>query len=632
MEPETNILEMQKKDSLQSEDTEKMEKLESDKNSVDIQSASSHNQIPRSPEKDDKFEKFERIDETSREDKNDKENEKEENKKENEDKNSNKDEKNEQNEQNQKNEENEKEIQKIEEPEKIEKIEKKEETEEIEKIEKNEKTEKLEKPFEEEKLIISSKNSSSDKKPTLFDQLPESALTIFKASAESKKLSLESESKAKQNPKKKLISPEDCEILDRKKRRFAIVKQWDNERSHILNKQIALVDKLLIKIDQRIRFSSNSLLNITQFFKERILQETEYAKFSNKMLRFSHVFEAKNSVKTTSKIVIKEEISSGMEKFLCEIDESHALKAKNILDFATFMEKTLINEKLKAEQENYDKEVAAKKKSIDNLKKILSEFNLQTAQKAKNYSKLFSEMVNDEDFEINEKKDLYLQELGFVMTARKQSKSLKDLLVEVLKFIQDFIRLEKRKQETVKKVFEEYMNKCIWAHGPEIFSEIVEKIQMIQEKDIEEINAIHTFFTKDDASLFEEEIISYEKFEKFLVEKYKDLELCDESSLLKTKFKAFAKIGQFYENSWILFTFDKNFAIAKCNNEEEICYDSGSLCWKIEGLGVYQKDANVIEVTQNISGLIFNSKKTVAVKIEDEGVLKEIVKHLNKKP
>lgn len=618
MEPdksEPNLLELQKKDSHHSEGTEKMEKIESDKNSVDIQSTSSKHET-----RDEKFEKMdnlslEKIEKLMNYDKLDKL-----------EKSEPINEKSDKREYNEIIEKKEKQFEPIEEEISLEQI--KNSVEIQENIAIKEKT-------EESKLEDNKENKPNQKTFNILE-MPEKTVNIFKASAEKKKMELEIEKKPKQNPKKKLISAEEIDVLNQKKARFSIVKQWDNERSKSLNQQINFVDKLLIRLDQKIRNSNVSWMNVIQFFKERIAQEKEYINFSSKLLKLmkpQNIIDSKNPAKKTS-VILKEsegKYNFGFGTFLGQIDEAHYQKAKNLKEFCTFLEKNLINEKLKIELENYDEKINCQKKSIENLKKNLGELNLLTAQKAKSYSKLYSEMINDEDFEVNEKKDLFLQELAFVSSAQKQRKGIKDLLIEVLKFIQIFIQLEKKKQNTLKKVFEEYLSKYISAHGPDAFVDLEKKLELVDEKDIDEIHSIQSFLTKDDAALFNKEFDSLEKFQIFLENEYKGVELSDEYSLIKTKFIALTKSAHNYEISWILFTIDRNLNIIKKDETEEINIDNNVFSMRVDNIQVYQKDPQIIELTQNISGFIFNTKKTLVIKTDEVNVLSEIIQMLNKK-
>ena len=608
MDPEP-IPEIQKRDSHHSDDdTEHIEKIESDKNSVDIQSSSSNNlQNPKSP--DNKDEKFEQMDGAEKQEKPEKD-------------------------------------EKMDKNENIEKMDKTEKVETIENIEKEEThdviEEKKEKDIIEEKPVLNENKEKTEKKPLeeenkkpdILGKMTEKTANLFKASADKKKLEMEIEQKElkkKQKSKKKLISQEDLEILERKKQRFSVVKHWDNERSKALNHQISLVDKLLIRLDQKIRLSNASWNNIIQFFKERIIQESEYVKYSNKMMKLT---KTSNGMDPKKKIINDKKevnvINSSLERFLGEIDDAHDNKAKKLNEFCNYLEKNLI-EKLKVEIDNYDKEINAKKRLFENMKKNLSDLNMQTAQKAKIYSKLYFEMINDDEFEINEKKDLFLHELNFVTTARNQSKGIKDLLLEVVKFITTFINLEKKKQEMLKKLFEDYLNRCILAHGSEIYYEVLQKIVLIDENDIDEINSLHSFVTKEDLLFFKHDFDSQENLQKFLEFDFKVNELSNDQTLIKGKFNGFVKSGQVYENSWILFTYDKNLIIIKNINPNEISFENSFLCLRMDGLLVYEKDQKIIELTQNISGLIFNSKKTLMVKVDEDGILSEILKHLNKK-
>lgn len=617
-----NNLELKKKDSHHSEETEKIEKVESDKNSVDIQSASSK------PEN--KEEKNENIEKSEKSEKIDKSpSEKKQESCENLEKNEEKQEKNLEEEpkvqeksiENQRNEE-------------------KSAEEEVKNSENALKTTENgainEKSSEETKEIFPNPTEISSKPEKIIEKMPENTTNIFKAIANVKKSELSSEeaAKTKKNKKKKLLSEEETQVLNQKKARFCVIKHWDNERSKALNQQITLVDKLLIKLDQKIRSSTASWLNIMQFFKEKAAFEKEYLKSFNKLPKGANKTEQKSasSRKKSQNIAENEEVF-GIEKFLEEIDNANANKAKNLNNFCVFIENGLIEKKIKGQLEIFEKEIATNKKNIENLKKNLCEMNLLTAQKAKNYSKLYSEMINDEDFENNAKKDLFLHELSFVTTARKQSRTIKDLLIEVMKFIQIFIKFEKDKQKTLKEVFEEFLNQYIFAHGPDVFVEFLQKIKLIEESDLQKIYSLQSFLVNnEDLAVFCKEFASHEEFLNFLQNEYKIIELPEEHCLLKAKFKASVKTHQTYDPTWVLFTVDKNLIFAKKDeNYEEISFDNSNICVKIDqGITVYQKDL-VLEITQNISGLIFNTKKITAIRCEDEKNVGEIVALLNKK-
>lgn len=643
MENEGN-LELQKKDSHHSQDTEKIEKMESDN-----QSAGS--------KKEEKFEKIEKIDNEANPpenlpEKQSNNNEIQENQNNNDPEAVKIESKPKENdheevaksvpqknvEEEQKNEipkEKEKELQNIEE--KVDEIEKKkvDESEEkkIAEIEDKKTDEKEEKKIDSELKDANKQEDLTDEANNkILEKMPIAAMNLFVSSAEKKKNELEHPpEKPKKKPKKKLLSEEENEILQRKKARFSIVRNWDNERSKALNLQISLVDKLLVRLDQKIRISNSSWLSFIQFFKERMQQESEYMKSLAKANKI-----AKSEPKKPLKEGLEDpngktqDFTISMEAFMVDIDMGHLMKSKKVEEFVTFIDKNLINEKIKVEFDNQEKEIAKNKKQIENLKKNLSETNMQTTQKAKLYSKMYSEMINDEDYEISEKKDLFIQELSFVTTARKQSRSIQELLIEVLKLIQTFIGLEKKKIEVFKNVLEQYFTKYTQVHGPEVFSDLQKKIPLIDCKEIDQNCSIQYFVNKEDLIIFKKEFESHESFQNFLQNEYKIIELPEENSLINGKFKVFVKSQQTYENSWVIFTGDKNLAIFKVDTEE-LVFDIHHICLKANAFQVYQKDTKILELTQTIPGLIFNTKKTLTIKSEEEKEINEILKMLNKK-
>jgi len=621
MEPDQKLPELQHTPSHHSEDTEKIEKLESDKNSADIQSSS--NKSPKNPEMID--EKEEKIDGN---------------------------------------------FEKNEKPSLTEKIDKfepgekfenpvemppsnnhhliKSENPEEEKFENLIKEPEKIKPEEEKQLEIHEEKPkfSSNQEPknlNILALMSEKTGDLFKKAAEKKKHELEIEQKAKKDSKpskQRILSVEEQETVSLKKGRFLVVKRWDNERSQVLNHAIALVDKLLIRLDQKIRLSNGTWQNVIQFLKERIMQETEYVKYANKLsklMKGTGVVEGKAEnpkVKNANLIKRKSEvILTGLDRVMGEIDDGHLKKAKNLTEYCLYLEKTLLNEILKGEIESYDKEINANKKNIEGFKKSLSELNVQTAHKAKGYAKLYSETINDEDFEINEKKDLFLMEMNFVSTAKKQSQGIKDLLSEGLKFIQTFIKLEKKKEESLKKLFEDYLKKTIQAHGPEVFEDVIKSLDSIQDKDIENLHDLSSFMALEDLKIFKKDFEKLETFQKFLEGEYNGVELSEEFQLLNGKFKAFVKIGQVYESAWMFFTRDRNLIIWKCDSIGEIFENEAMYCMKIEGLGVYikEKETNILEIVQNVSGLIFNTKKTIVIKTDENDTLTKIIENLHKR-
>ena len=196
--------------------------------------------------------------------------------------------------------------------------------------------------------------------------------------------------KAEKQTKKRLLSTDEQKTLSNKKERFPVVRRWDNERSQILNQAISLVDKLLIRLDQKIRISTIQWQNIIVFLKERIALETDYVKTMSKMGKLMKSLDKDGKGKKLSENTKakKEEILTGLEMFMVEMDDAHLKKAKNLTDYCISIEKDLIKTLLQKEMEDYEKEILSSKKNIETLRKSLSELNFQTAQKAKIYSKL----------------------------------------------------------------------------------------------------------------------------------------------------------------------------------------------------------------------------------------------------
>ena len=625
MEPENKLPEIQKILSHHSEDTEQIEKLESDKNSVDIQSSSS--KPPKTPEI--KEEKEEKIDISEKKDFSSPE----------------------------KMEKIDNEEQKVENIEKYEKkVEKPENNAEILKNEhKKEKTPKnngkiadnekvyfVEEDKKEEKNEVIKEETpkeSSLKNHNLIAQFPAATADLFKKNAEKKKLELEIEQKqqkAEKQTKKRLLSTDEQKTLSNKKERFPVVRRWDNERSQILNQAISLVDKLLIRLDQKIRISTIQWQNIIVFLKERIALETDYVKTMSKMGKLMKSLDKDGKGKKSSedKKAKKEEILTGLEMFMVEMDDAHLKKAKNLTDYCISIEKDLIKTLLQKEMEDYEKEILSSKKNIETLRKSLSELNFQTAQKAKIYSKLYNETINDVDFEVNEKKDLFLMEMSFVSIAKKQSQSIKELLIEVLKFIEGFIQLEKKKQKSLQKLFEEYLKKSIQAHGNDVFDVLITKLDLVKDQDIEELHNLQSFVAQEELRIFKREFETLENLKKFLQDEYKGVELSDESSLLISEFQAFVKIGHNYEPFKLFFTKDRNLILWRRDSiTGEVSEMEAMTCMKVEGLGVYtkEKDNNIVEIVQNVPGLIFSTKKIIMVKTEENEVLKRIIENLHKK-
>ena len=629
MEPENKLPEIQKILSHHSEDTEQIEKLESDKNSVDIQSSSS--KPPKTPpemkeEKEEKIDRSEKKDFSSPEKMEKVDNEE------------------------QKVENIEKDEIKLEKPENNAEILKNEEKKEIiektpknkEKIANDEKVFLVEEDKKEEKKEVireETPKASSEKNPNLLAQFPAATADLFKKNAEKKKLELEIEQKqqkAEKQTKKRLLSTDEQKTLSNKKERFPVVRRWDNERSQILNQAISLVDKLLIRLDQKIRISTIQWQNIIVFLKERIALETDYVKTMSKMGKLMKSLDKDGKGKKSSedKKAKKEEILTGLEMFMVEMDDAHLKKAKNLTDYCMSIEKDLIKDLLQKEMEDYEKEIITNKKNIETLRKCLSELNFQTAQKAKNYSKLYTETINDVDFEVNEKKDLFLMEMTFVAIAKKQSQSIKELLIEVLKFIEGFIRLEKKKQKNLQKLFEDYLKKSIQAHGNDVFGDLIAKLDLVKDQDIEELNNLQSFIAQEDLRIFKREFETLENLKKFLEDEYKGVELSDEYSLLTSKFQAFVKIGHNYEPFNLFFTKDRNLILwRRDSGTGEVSEMEAMACMKVEGLGVYtkEKENNIVEIVQNVPGLIFSSKKTIMVKTEENEVWKRIIESLHKK-
>ena len=411
-------------------------------------------------------------------------------------------------------------------------------------------------------------------------------------------------------------------ILERKQASFENLKKWDNHRSHYLHNHGKFVDILLSRLDQKIEFSNTFMHKITKFFKEKAIQESEYAAFIHSRLpKFSKLFNDN----------INE--NSSLFKGFSEIDEINIKKTQQLEIFVAYIEKTIIKEILYTENSEFNKKISLYKARIQDIKKTLSRINVETAEKSTKYSKVFYEMSEPQLSSKNQKntKDLLNLELGFLKIAEEQSQLHRDLGVEAVNLWKELMKLEINRFHTIQKVMLNYL-----IQSENLKGQAKHEFQSLDPvNEVDAMYSINGLFTKDDLFIVEKYKdknsgeINMEDCFKYLqnieIEKLKEDHLILKEILLERDYSNNLKE---FKPCLIIFTIDNNLLIFDEPKSED--YNPANFCLKMDGIQVLQRDEEkMAEITAKVTGFLFDSKNRFVFKFENNDKVEEFVNYFN---
>lgn len=469
---------------------------------------------------------------------------------------------------------------------------------------------------------------SEEARPEVLNAMPTNVQALFKAQAQSK-------FGAQEPSNKEVLKDPNVQnaFLQRKQDSFNQLKKWDDKRTLFVNTHRNLLESILLKLDKKIRISSQSLTGVVQFFKDRILQENEYIKFlSTKLNKLSGLFRDNEQQNTNI------ELYPGLTKAFCELDDFHVKKAKNLTDFVKFLETNVMKDVLVKDSNEFEKKVSQFKERIIALKKNLSSLNVEAIQKSSKYSKLYQEMLQDQTGKFkSEKKDLYMYEMAFVKAALEQNSGSKKLAKEVLDLWQECLKSEVSRIDSVRRSFQLYLAKINEVFGKstlvDIPLKILEILDPIKEAENqfmitkilsqEELNFIKKTIDKNDIT-FKELKVFFEEFE------IKDM---PQKPLVKKEISVLRDVGGITKNfkeCLFIVTIDNNLLILDNPEKEEV--NESTHCLNIDSLTLTaKKDATLYDLVEKVPGFLFDSTNKFLIKVPNEDKLDELMHYLNLK-
>lgn len=443
--------------------------------------------------------------------------------------------------------------------------------------------------------------SKNEKEVGLLTILPKGVVELIKKSVEEKK----EKPIVKKKIDKLAFTEEDLQNIEKKKTRFQEIRAWDDNRGTILNSLICFTDTLFLNLDDRIRVSEKYQNLVIQFFKEKIKIELDFSKM--KCSSF------KNSIKEA-----KLSYYTDFEEILKNLDECQEQKNNKIAEFCKNIQKTILNEILKSEKEGFDRDVSQLKKQIFNNKKKLNESNLKTSEQANIFFKAFKEMIH-EKMEYNAKNDFFLQEVEFLNTTFSQMEDIRNLVIEMVKFILDFIELEKRRLESYKKSFDFFLKEYELVHGLSCYEEMKEAIGNLHFIGLEKNNSIETYFMHESLiSIFGKDFDNLKDFYDFLQKDFSFSKIPENNPIItyKKEIKLKKTTDRNYEDVDALITLDKNLVFFKKFNENEKQIPEKT--FNVTKVKITQFNENILEVNEKIQGFLFNKVQNYRMQLETQ--------------
>lgn len=409
-------------------------------------------------------------------------------------------------------------------------------------------------------------------------------------------------------------------ILERKHASFENLKKWDNQRSHLLHLHGKFVDILLSRLDQKLEFSNNFMYKIVRFFKEKVIQESEYAAFnSTRIPNFTKLFNENITER------------AGLFKSFSEIDEMNQKKTQQIETYVDYIEKIILKEILKKENSEFKISVSFFKDHLFEIKKNLSRINVETAEKSSKYSKAFHEMLEPPSASKPKRnlKDLFNLELNFLKIAEEQSNMQKQLGCEAVAFWKELIKIEINRIHTIQKVMLNYL-----VHSENMKSSAKNKFQSLNpQSEIENIYSVNGLFIK-------EEILAVEKFKEnqnitledcfdylqtIEIQKFKEDHLILKEILLERDHGSHSKE---FHSCRIIFTIDNNLLIFDETTLQE--YNPANFCLRIDGIKLLpRQEDKMVEISAKVTGFLFDSRNKFVFLFENNDKVEEFVNYFN---
>lgn len=473
-----------------------------------------------------------------------------------------------------------------------------------------------------------SESIPDEKKPNVLGNMPENVQHLFKSQVE-KKFKTNEEPSNQEMLKDPNIQNA---FIHRKQDSFNQLKKWDDKRSLFLNTHRNLIEAILLKLDKRIKISQVSIMGIIQFFKDRVIQESEYMKFMNtKVTKLNVLFRDTDNNANLEQY-------PGLTKVFCEFDDLHIKKAKSLTELIKYLETSLIKEILMKDSSEYEKKINSYKDKIISLKKTLSTLNVEAIQKSSKYSKLFQEMIQDTTNKFkSEKKDLYMYEMAFVKAALEQNIGSKKLAKETLELWQECLKIECFRIENIKKCLQLYLTKYTEIYGksagvdiPYKFLEILDPV-----KEGEGQFMISKLLTQDELNFIKRTIDKTDVGFKELRIFFEDFEIKDmpQKPLVKKEITVLRDVGGLTKNfkeCLFIITIDNNLLILDNPKEEEV--NESTFCLNIDSLTlIRRKDPMLYDLIEKVPGFLFDSSKKFLIKVQNEDKLDELMHYLNLK-
>ena len=403
-------------------------------------------------------------------------------------------------------------------------------------------------------------------------------------------------------------------IIERKQASFEMLKKWDNHRSHLLHIHAKFVENLINRLDLKIEFSNNFMHKIVKFFKEKVIQESEYAVFiQNRLPRFSQLFN-----ETSIEI-------PGIYKGFSEIDDMHAKKTQQLEIYVGYIEKTIIKEILYKENSEFTKRISSFKEKFQEIKKNLSRINVETAEKSTKYSKTFYEMIEPQIANNKPKKhakDLLNLELNFLKIAEVQSELHKEMGIEAVAFWKEVMKLEINRLFIIQKVMLNFLVQSGNHKGP-----AKNEFQTLDPiKEIEAVYALNNLFAKDELLFLEKfkEDDCFDYLQSIRIEKFKEDHLILKEILLE---RDHGNMLKEFKPCLIVLTIDNNLLIFDEPTKE---YNPANFCLRVEGIHVLpREEERIVEISVKVTGFLFDSKNRFVFRFENNDKIEEFVNYFN---
>lgn len=427
-------------------------------------------------------------------------------------------------------------------------------------------------------------------------------------------------------------------ILDRKRKSFNNLKEWDTNRANFLNIHRSILENINVKMETEIKKSQHFMNILIRFLKERLHQEA------------SIFHSAPKKIESVTEDQQYDDFSKKLE-FFERIATDKCVKAQ---EFASLIDKKLLTEKLYPEKEKYDLQISALTDSINKTKKKLALLNADTSEKSAKYSTLFFTMINVPFGKKNEK-DLYRREIAFLRTAYAQLETQKKLSRDITEGYKVWFELERNRKETLEIVLDCYGKKYKENYKMEKEEEKVEeeKMEVLNEEkeklDAEASNVINQEEKKDffECVLNEKdreimkmnedgfkkilEDFNFEKVTDFLIN-FEVIKIKERPLILK-ELKASRDQGGIIKNfnqCKLIITVD-GFLLCLDSPFEEEEFKKPSMIINLENTATIKvKESGIIEFMRIKPGFLMNTLEKFIFKFDSKDDVDEMLEYINR--